>query len=86
MLLCCRDLAEQTHKCFQAYGKYLTAPALSSVLLVGGLDAGAQLKALKQGEDGVATPLMLLYRRYAAGVFGGGGAGRRGVAQGTETR
>jgi superfamily II DNA/RNA helicase len=52
LLLRCRDLAEQTHKCFQAYGKYLTAPALSSVLLVGGLDAGAQLKALKQGGDG----------------------------------
>lgn len=44
-----RDLAEQTHKCFQQYGKHLTAPGLSSVLLVGGLDAGAQLKALKEG-------------------------------------
>lgn len=45
----CRDLAEQTHKCFQAYGKHLTAPALSSVLLVGGVDAGPQLRALKEG-------------------------------------
>jgi ATP-dependent RNA helicase DDX1 len=45
-----RDLAEQTHKCFQAYGKHLNAPALSSVLLVGGMDAGAQFKALKEGK------------------------------------
>lgn len=53
----CRDLAEQTHKCFQAYGKCLQAPGLSSVLLVGGLDAAAQLKALKAGaEIVVGTP------------------------------
>jgi hypothetical protein len=48
----CRDLAEQTHKCFQAYGKHLAAPQLRSVLLVGGLDAAAQLRALKQGAAG----------------------------------
>lgn len=48
-----RDLAEQTHKCFQAYGKHLTAPALSSVLLVGGVDAGPQFRALKEGGLGV---------------------------------
>jgi hypothetical protein len=53
----CRDLAEQTHKCFQAYGKCLPAPGLSSVLLVGGLDAAAQLRALKAGaEIVVGTP------------------------------
>lgn len=52
-----RDLAEQTHKCFQAYSKHLTAPALTSVLLVGGLDPGPQLKVLKAGaEIVVGTP------------------------------
>lgn len=56
-LALCRDLAEQTHKCFEAYGKFLTAPSLSSVLLVGGLDAGPKLKALKAGaEIVVGTP------------------------------
>eukprot|EP00878_Enallax_costatus_P008760 GHUV01009156.1.p1 GENE.GHUV01009156.1~~GHUV01009156.1.p1 ORF type:complete len:518 (+),score=137.30 GHUV01009156.1:119-1672(+) len=52
-----RDLAEQTHKCFEAYSKYLAAPSVSTVLLGGGLDAGAQLKALKRGaEIVVGTP------------------------------
>eukprot|EP00879_Flechtneria_rotunda_P016993 GHRR01017789.1.p1 GENE.GHRR01017789.1~~GHRR01017789.1.p1 ORF type:complete len:516 (+),score=173.42 GHRR01017789.1:811-2358(+) len=52
-----RDLAEQTHNCFQQYSKYLTAPSLSSVLLVGGMDAGPQLRALKAGaEIVVGTP------------------------------
>lgn len=56
-----RDLAEQTHKCFEAYSKYLAAPALSSVLLVGGLDAGAQLRALQAGaEIVVGTPGRLI--------------------------
>jgi ATP-dependent RNA helicase DDX1 len=50
-----RDLAEQTHKCFQAYGKHLSTPALSSVLLVGGLDPGAQFKALKEGAQALHT-------------------------------
>lgn len=52
-----RDLAEQTHQCFQAYSKHLSAPTLTSVLLVGGLDAGPQLKALKAGAQiVVGTP------------------------------
>lgn len=56
-----RDLAEQTHKCFQLYGKHLTAPALSSVLLVGGVDAGPQFRALKEGEGGGGSSIGWLH-------------------------
>lgn len=52
-----RDLAEQTHKCFQAYARHLSCPPVASVLLVGGLDAGQQLCALQAGaEIVVSTP------------------------------
>lgn len=46
-----RELAEQTHKCMVKFGKYLTSPAVSTCLFVGGMDEQAQLSALNAGVD-----------------------------------
>lgn len=46
-----RDLAEQTHECMKSFKKYLASPAINNSLFVGGVDAGAQLRALQQGLD-----------------------------------
>lgn len=46
-----RDLAEQTHECMNSFKKYLTSPTINNSLFVGGVDPGAQLKALQQGLD-----------------------------------
>jgi len=46
-----RDLAEQTANCISHYGKYLDQPKLLSSLFVGGVDAGAQMRALRDGVD-----------------------------------
>jgi len=52
-----RDLAEQTHKCMVDMSAYLNSPPLKIVLLVGGSDAGAQLREIKSGCDiVVGTP------------------------------
>ncbi|GAB4816240.1 hypothetical protein N2152v2_003286 [Parachlorella kessleri] len=46
-----RDLAEQTHKAISSFRKHLEAPAIRNELLVGGVAANAQLRALKEGVD-----------------------------------
>ena len=46
-----RDLAEQTHKYFADFSKYFSAPAIKPGLFVGGLDAGAQIRQLREGVD-----------------------------------
>ena len=52
-----RDLCEQVYECVVEFGKFFTEPRLSAALLVGGVDAGQQLKRLKQGVDVVCgTP------------------------------
>lgn len=40
-----RELAEQTAKSVVDLGKHLVAPVVRCALLVGGVDAGPQLKA-----------------------------------------
>ncbi|KAK3266867.1 hypothetical protein CYMTET_24541, partial [Cymbomonas tetramitiformis] len=55
-----RDLAEQTAKCIVEFGKYLQ-PAIHSVLLVGGMDSGAQSRACRDGVDVVTgTPARII--------------------------
>ncbi|KAF5826386.1 concanavalin A-like lectin/glucanase domain-containing protein [Dunaliella salina] len=52
-----RDLAEQTARFVDEYKKFLVSPTLRSVLLVGGVDSGPQLRQLKEGaEIVVGTP------------------------------
>lgn len=52
-----RDLAEQTFRCVADYARHLSSPAVQCVLLVGGLDAAAQLRQVNGGVDVVvATP------------------------------
>eukprot|EP01114_Cavostelium_apophysatum_P021239 TRINITY_DN7357_c0_g1_i1.p1 TRINITY_DN7357_c0_g1~~TRINITY_DN7357_c0_g1_i1.p1 ORF type:complete len:735 (+),score=215.11 TRINITY_DN7357_c0_g1_i1:84-2288(+) len=52
-----RDLAQQTHDAIGNFMKYLPKPKISMALLVGGLPADKQEKALKNGVDiVVATP------------------------------
>eukprot|EP00803_Ostreobium_quekettii_P004828 evm.model.scf_578.6 EVM.evm.TU.scf_578.6 scf_578:62481-70261(+) len=46
-----RDLAEQTHDCITDFGKYLKAPTVANALFVGGVDAKAQARALREGVD-----------------------------------
>ena len=56
-----RDLAEQTAACLTRLGASLTEPALSTVLVVGGVDPGPALRALRAGADvAVGTPAKLL--------------------------
>ena len=52
-----RDLAEQTYRCLLDYKKYMPAPAIEAVLLVGGTDVRADIKALQGGAHiAVGTP------------------------------
>ena len=46
-----RDLAEQTHKYFADFSKHFSAPSIKSGLFVGGLDAGPQIRQLREGVD-----------------------------------
>ena len=46
-----RDLAEQTHKYFVDFSKHFSAPSIKSGLFVGGLDAGPQIRQLREGVD-----------------------------------
>ena len=56
-----RDLAEQVHDEVTKFGRYFREPPLRAALFVGGVDAGAQLRALKGGVDIVSgTPGRLL--------------------------
>jgi superfamily II DNA/RNA helicase len=48
---CRRDLAEQTHHAITSFRKYLESPTIRNELLVGGVPANAQLRALKEGVD-----------------------------------
>eukprot|EP01026_Neomeris_dumetosa_P024663 TRINITY_DN2045_c0_g1_i7.p1 TRINITY_DN2045_c0_g1~~TRINITY_DN2045_c0_g1_i7.p1 ORF type:complete len:708 (-),score=131.19 TRINITY_DN2045_c0_g1_i7:97-2220(-) len=52
-----RDLAEQTHNCITDFKKYLANPSINNGLFVGGIDGGAQVRALREGVDiVVGTP------------------------------
>ncbi len=52
-----RDLAEQTYRCLLDYKKYMPAPTLEAVLLVGGVDLRENIKALQGGAHiAVGTP------------------------------
>lgn len=52
-----RDLAEQTYRCLLDYKKHMPSPALEAVLLVGGTDVRADIKALQGGAHiAVGTP------------------------------
>ena len=52
-----RDLAEQTYKNVSDFAKHLVEPAVRAELLVGGMSAAQQVKALKDGVDlVVGTP------------------------------
>ncbi|KAJ1457109.1 P-loop containing nucleoside triphosphate hydrolase protein [Pelagophyceae sp. CCMP2097] len=56
-----RDLAEQTHSCFEAYCKYVEDPMLVCDLLIGGEDSRAVEARLKAGQVDIlsATPVKL---------------------------
>ena len=52
-----RELAEQVHEEVLKFGRYFGAPPLRAALLVGGVDAAAQLRSLRSGVDVVSgTP------------------------------
>ncbi len=46
-----RDLAQQTHDAFNSLKRHLTAPALQSVLLVGGTQPKEASRQLERGAD-----------------------------------
>jgi len=52
-----RDLAEQTHKAVADFGKHFSGPSLRAELLVGGGEAAAQARGMREGCDVVTgTP------------------------------
>lgn len=52
-----RDLAEQTHENVQLFSKFLPAPGIAAVLLVGGVSPKPAERALSEGADVVTgTP------------------------------
>ena len=56
-----RDLAEQTAKAFESLAKYVSAPAISHALIIGGVDQREVTRALSNGADIVtATPGKLM--------------------------
>ncbi|KAH8058494.1 DNA/RNA helicase [Aureococcus anophagefferens] len=50
-----RDLAEQTHQCFEAYAKHVTGPSLNCALLIGGVNTKAAETALRNGDVDIVT-------------------------------
>eukprot|EP00930_Biecheleria_cincta_P028728 TRINITY_DN20036_c0_g2_i1.p1 TRINITY_DN20036_c0_g2~~TRINITY_DN20036_c0_g2_i1.p1 ORF type:complete len:850 (-),score=175.02 TRINITY_DN20036_c0_g2_i1:105-2654(-) len=61
-----RDLAEQTYKCMEKFGKHLENPTVRVTLFVGGIDEKAQFRALEEGVDicvGTLQKLMDFIRR-----------------------
>lgn len=62
-----KELAQQTHKAVEALAEYITSPALSCGLLVGGVRPQEQLQVLERGCDIVTATL----GRFMGTLFGG---------------
>eukprot|EP00921_Rhytidocystis_pertsovi_P022555 GHVQ01036009.1.p1 GENE.GHVQ01036009.1~~GHVQ01036009.1.p1 ORF type:complete len:801 (+),score=146.66 GHVQ01036009.1:663-3065(+) len=68
-----RDLAQQTYKCLNTFGQYLTAPTIRTGLFVGGIDEKGQKQSLQQGVDiavGTVSKVMDYIRRRELDVGG----------------
>ena len=63
-----RDLAEQTHQCFEAYAKHVASPPVTCALLIGGVNTKAAEAALKAGDVDASQDALKVWDLVKRGV------------------